>query len=131
MMQFVCKYLKVLSKYLFNVTSTMEFVVARKTFHIQKNKNDQTIKAIQIHSTYILCFTVNKYLCTYLLIYFSKIEFAFFALCQLPPILFKTAENFTIDVTIQYSQTLGNMTHSVWWKILDVSRFFKSDKHGM
>ena len=49
-----------------------------------------------------------------------------FKLCRVPPILFKTAENFTIDVTIQYLQTLGNMTHSVWWKILDVSRFLSS-----
>ena len=31
----------------------MEFLVAKKTFHIlmKKNKNDQTIRAIQIHST--------------------------------------------------------------------------------
>ena len=46
------------------------------------------------------------------------------------------ATNFVYDDRKLYnrchnSQTLGNMIHIVWWKILDVSRFLKSDKHGM
>ena len=71
-------YLKVLSKCLFNVTSTMEFLLKRKTFRIWKNKNDQIIWAIQIHSTLLYSHQVHLLIC--LLIQFSKIELALFAL---------------------------------------------------